>query len=234
MTLSAQPPAPARSARRAHTLLALACLSAGLLALLAGGCATVRPAPIAAGELAEAQTFPYYRIYWAGPRFDAYPLAAADGLKSYDSAIGDSVYYGDCAGKHSALGSGGCELPLQVTTAIYGSGSAAGLGPHRNTLLRGVPAVVYDGGHSIVLYSGRLAIEVFSDAYSEALGAVGRLRPLNAPGSAGGPLPAPVYCPVLSGPQPAQLQHAMHDLPGRACQHAATDLRTAIALFGKP
>jgi hypothetical protein len=54
------------------------------------------------------------------------------------------------------------------------------------------------------------------------------------PGSARGALPPPVYCPVLTGPQPPQLQRAMHDLPGRACQHAAADLRADIALFGKP
>ena len=38
--------------------------------------------------------------------------------------MGDSVYYGDCvAGKSSALGESGCELPLQITTAIYLMGS---------------------------------------------------------------------------------------------------------------
>src|ERR1700678_526250 len=134
----------------------LACLLAALLAcLLATGCATEQPAPISAGELAEAQTFPYYPVYWTGPHFGAYTLAAADGRKSYSTTVGDSVYYGNCvSGKSSALGSSGCELPLQVSTAIYSTGSDAGLGPHRNALLRGVPAAIYDGGNSIQLYSG--------------------------------------------------------------------------------
>ncbi len=229
------PPAHTRiprvTPRLPHALLAAVCL---LACLLAGGCAAVHPASITARELAEAQTFPYYRVYWAGPHFGAYPLAAADGRKSYNSVIGDSVYYGDCvAGKSSALGDSGCELPLQVTTVIYHLHSDSTFGPQRNALLRGVPAIIYDGGRSIELYSGRLAIDVFSDSLSEALDAVRRLRPMNAPGSATGPLPPPVYCPVLSGAQSAGVQSAMHHLPDHACQRAAAAVRANMALFGK-
>lgn len=203
--------------------------------LLATGCASRQPQPIAAGELAEAQTFPYYPLYWTGPRFGSYRLTAADGRKSYNTAVGDSVFYGDCvSGKSSSIGESGCVLPLQVTTSIYRMGTTASLGPHTNALLRGVPAAIYDQGHSIELYSGRLAIDVFSDSLPEALRAVSRLRPVNAPGSASGPLPPPVYCPVLSGPQPPRLQEAMHRLPHRACQRAAAALRRNLALFGKP
>jgi hypothetical protein len=213
----------------------LACIACVLSAALAGGCASTSPAPIERGELAEAQTFPYFPLYWAGPRFDAYQLAATDGRKNYNATVGASVYYGDClAGKSSALGESGCQLPLQIATAVYAMGTDEGLGPHRNALLRGVPAAIYDGGHSIQLYSGRLTIDVSSDSLAQALAAVRSLRPLNAPGSASGPLPPPVYCPELSGAQPARLQSAMHELPHRACQRAAAALRTNIALFGKP
>lgn len=213
----------------------LAGLLAGAACLLGWGCATVHPGAISPRGLAEAQTFPYFPVYWAGPRFGRYPLAAADGRKSYNSSYGDSVYYGDCvAGKSSALGGSGCELPLQVTTVVYGRHSNATLGPQRNALLRGVPATIYDGGRSIELYSGRLAIDVFSDSLAEALDAVRALRPVNAPGSATGPLPSPVYCPGLSGPQPVEVQDAMHDLPHRACQRAAAALAADRALFGKP
>jgi hypothetical protein len=234
MSQLATPPTRPRGARRPRTSLALACLTCALSCLLATGCATVHPAAITAGSLAEAQTFPYFRVYWAGPRFGSYRLVAADGRKNYSTAVGDSVYYGDCvAGKSSALGESGCELPLQVTTAIYAMGSAASLGSHRNTLLRGVPAAIYDDGRSIQLFSGRLTIHISSDSLAEALAAARRLRPLNAPGSAAKPLPSPVYCPVLSGPQPEQLQHAMQHLPHDACQRAAAAVRTQVALFGK-
>ena len=152
----------------------------------AGGCATGHPRPLAAGTLAEAETFPYFRVYWAGPTFAGHPLAAADGQASYDSGIGDSVYYGDCVQRKGIFGGGNCLLPLQVTTVIYGLHSNSTLGPQRNTVIRGVPAVVYDEGRSIELYSGRLAIDIFSDTFAHAYRAALELRPLNAPGSARG------------------------------------------------
>jgi hypothetical protein len=202
------------------------------IVLAATGCATTtHPAPIGAGELAEAQTFPYYRLYWAGPRFQGQPLVAADGRRSYNISLGDSVYYGDCARGHGVFGGGGsCQLPLQVTTVIYRLHSNAALGPQRNILVRGVPATVYDEGHSIELYSGRQAIDIFSDTYARARAAVLALRPVNAAGSASGPLPAPVYCPGLSGPQEPRLQHTMEHLPGHACQQAAAETAFADSL----
>ncbi len=203
-------------------------------ALLAGGCATSQPAPLTVRELAEAQTFPFYRVYWVGPRFGSYSLVAADGRQNYSSVVGDSVYYGNCLpGKTSALNGGGCELPLRVTTLIYTRQANASLGAQRNTILRGVPAVIYNGGDTVELYSGRVAIEVFSDDLPEALRAIGALRPLNAPGSAVGALPPPVYCPGLSGPRPAAVRAALLDLPGHACQKVAATLKIDRALFGK-
>jgi hypothetical protein len=200
-------------------VVAILCLCA--IALLAGGCATGHPAPLSGGALQDAETFPYYRIYWVGRRFGADPLTAADGLKGYSSSIGDSVYYGDCVRDKGILGGGSCQLPLQVTTVIYRLHSNATLGAQRNALIRGVPAVIYDEGRSIELYSGRLAIDIFSDGLAHALEAARTLRPLNAPGSAGGPLPPPVYCPGLIGAKSAKLRRTMANLPGRPCEHAA-------------
>ena len=199
-------------------MLALAALC---LALAASGCATGHPRPLAAGTLAEAETFPYFRVYWAGPTFAGQPLAATDGQTGYDSGVGDSVYYGDCVQRKGIFGGGSCLLPLQVTTVIYGLHSNSALGPQRNTVIRGVPAVVYDEGRSIELYSGRLAIDIFSDTFAHACSAALQLRPLNAPGSAAGELPAPVFCPGLSGPLDAQVSRVMANLPGHACQRAA-------------
>ena len=196
------------------------------VAMLAAGCGTTgHPGPIAPGELAEAQTFPYYRIYWAGPRFQGQPLVAADGRKGYNSAVGDSVYYGDCARGKGVFGGGGsCTLPLQVTTVIYRLHSNAALGPQRNMLIRGVPATSYDEGRSIELYTGRVAIDVFSDTFARARAATLQLRPLNASGSATGALPLPVYCPGLYGPQEHRLEHSMARLPRHACQQAAAQV----------
>jgi len=207
-------------------------LAALSVALLAGGCATGHPRPIVSSELAEAQTFPYYEVYWVGPSFDGHPLAAADGLRGYISTVGDSVYYGDCVQSKGIFGGGSCLLPLQVTTVIYRLHSNATLGPQRNILVRGVPATVYDEGRSIELYSGRVAIDVFSDTFAHALEAANELLPLNAPGSASGELPPPVYCPGLSGGTGAKVSRVMESLPGHACQRAAAAIAFAKTLSG--
>jgi hypothetical protein len=201
-------------------------------AIAAGGCGTSHPGPISASELAEAQTFPYYRVYWVGHSFNGHPLAAADGLRGYINTVGDSVYYGDCVQSKGIFGGGSCLLPLQVTTVVYRLHSNSALGPQSNTVVRGVPATVYDGGRSIEIYTGRVAVDVFSDTFAHALKASNELLPLNAPGSISGHLPPPVYCPGLSGSLGAGLARVMADLPGHACQRAAAQVAYAEAVSG--
>ncbi|MGD0455447.1 MAG: hypothetical protein ABSB69_17820 [Solirubrobacteraceae bacterium] len=201
-------------------------------ALAASGCGTSQPRPILASELAEAQTFPYYRVYWVGPTFDGRQLTAADGLKGYITTVGDSVYYGNCVQSKGIFGGGSCQLPLQVTTVVYGLHSNRALGPQSNMLVRGVPATVYDEGHAIEIYTGRVAIDIFSDTFAHALQASDELHPLNAPGSASGPLPPPVYCPGLYGAQSASLTRVMANLPRHVCQQTAVQQAYTKAITG--
>ncbi len=221
----------ARTVRRVSARAALAAAFA-CVALALAGCGTGHPKAIAAAELAEAQTFPYYRLYWVGPQFEGRPLAAADGLNGYLTALGTSVYYGDCVKNKGLFGSGSCVLPLQITTVLYRLHSNAALGPQRNLLLRGVPATTYDEGRSIEIYTGRVAIDVFSDTFARALRAARRLLPLNAPGSASGALPPPIYCPGLSGAQEPALRRVMESLPGKVCQLTAARAAYAKTLTG--
>src|SRR5205823_5929285 len=200
------------------------------LVVLASGCSTGRPAPIKRDALAEAQTFPYFRVYWVGPTFGQYHLSAADGLRGYKSNVGPSVYYGDCVHYKGLFGGGSCLLPLQVTTVVYRLHSNATLGPQRNIVVRGVPAVVYDEGRSIELYTGRVAVDIFSDEYSRAIAAAQKLIPMNATEAAGADLPPPVYCPGLSGRIDAQLNEVMNKLPGRVCQRARAEVAYAKTL----
>jgi hypothetical protein len=215
MTAMTSPTNDRRAARAARAALTLV---AAFLALAAAGCGTSHPAALDASDLSEAQTFPFYEIYWAGPRFEGRPLAAVDGLNGYIPKIGDSVYYGDCVQTKGVFGGGSCELPLQVTTVIYVLHSNATLGPQRNTLIRGVPATVYDEGRSIEIYTGRVAIDIFSDSIAHAFRASEELRPLNAPGTASADLPEPTYCPGLSGAVSTALAEVMESLPDNVCQ----------------
>jgi hypothetical protein len=220
-----------RAKRPRRSLRAIALIATLLAAALASGCGTGRPAPITAAELAEAETFPYFRVYWVGRSFLGRPLVAADGQKGYIDSLGDSVYYGDCVHKKGIFGGGSCVLPLQVTTVIYRLHSNATLGKQRNILVRGVPATVYDGEHSIELYTGRVAIDLFSDSFAHAYAAAQALLPLNAPGSARGDLPPPIYCPGLSGAESAKVKRVMEGLPDHACQKASAALAFADRLL---
>jgi hypothetical protein len=210
----------------------LAVVLTTLAALAATGCSTGQPGAISRGDLAEAQTFPYFRVYWVGRSFQGHHLAAVDGLKGYIASVGDSVYYGDCVQSKGIFGGGSCQLPLQVTTVIYHNHSNKALGAQRNILVRGVPGVVYDEGHSIELYTGRVAIDIFADTYAHAIAGALRVRPVNAPGSATGDLPPPVYCPGLWGPIEPPIQHALQTLPGQACQRAQANEAFAQAVRG--
>lgn len=192
------------------------------LCLALSACGTGAPPPVSSQELGAAETFPYYKVYWVGRNFGHAALTAVDGLASYSPSSGESVYYGDCQGHASLLGEGTCKLPLQVTSLVYVPSSNAGLGAQRNAMIRGVPAVIYEQGRAIELYTGHLAIRLTALSEAGAMQAAQLLRPLNAPGSPGEALPAPTYCPSLYGPVHGQLVQLLARLPDRACQESAT------------
>jgi hypothetical protein len=197
-------------------------LAATLIVALATvtGCGTSHPHPIRTSALEEAQTFPYFPVYWVGRSFEGQPLAAVDGRRTYLSTVGESVYYGDCSHEKGIFGGGSCLLPLQVTTVVWRLHTNASLGAQHNLLIRGVPAAAYDGGRSIELYTGQVAVDIFSDTPERALRAALRLVPLNAHGSAAARLPEPVYCPELIGPMDTLLEAVLNRLPGHICQRA--------------
>jgi hypothetical protein len=212
----------ARGFSRAPALAAAIAL-AGVLATsvaLASGCGTSHPRALKASTLQEAQTFPYFPVYWVGRSFEGQPLDAVDGRKTYISSVGESVYYGDCAHGKGIFGGGSCVLPLQVTTAVWHLHTNASLGASHNLLIRGVPAASFDEGRSIELYTGQLAIDVYSDSPARALRAALLLVPLNAPAPPRGRLAKPVYCPELVGAVDARLEAILDHLPGHICQLA--------------
>lgn len=202
-----------------------------LLALGVAGCGDTTPQPISPAELAAARTFPYYTVYWVGMRFRRYPLTAADEVASYKPNVGESVYYGNCL-KRGILSSG-CLLPLKVTTVVYSPQSNLMLGSQSNLMIRGVPAVSYNEGRALNLYSGQLMIEVHADSEQDALAAARLLRPFNRSGSSNGPLPPPVYCPMLYGRQPPAVRSAMSSLPANPCASEEAALARLEAVEGR-
>jgi hypothetical protein len=157
-----------------------AAVAAGAVVALAG-CGTHSPPPLTMHEINVARRFTVYSTYWVGRWFQGIPLTAADFRREYNPQLGLAVYYGDCKTKVSLLGSGGCTLPLEIDTVCYVQHHNDALGPRRNIRIRGVPAVVFDGGKSIELYSDHVLIDVFGDSPARALAAAKRLFPLNGP-----------------------------------------------------
>jgi hypothetical protein len=208
----------------------LVALLVALTASLLCGCGASQPPAISSLELAEARSFPYYTLYWVGETFAHRPLTAADGVEGYKPKDGDSIYYGDCVSGGSILGSGGCLLPLKVSTAIYALHSNVDLGPQRNTVLRGVPAAIFDDGRAIELYTGRLMVDVYSSSATRALAAVKLLRPINAAASSSAPLPPPVYCPWLAGKRPPSERALLMRLRGGPCELFKAALAQSKAL----
>ena len=177
-----------------------------LVGLLLSGCGTHPPLPITASinreELVQAEFFPFHRVYWVGLRFQGLTLTAADGIQNYNPTIGESLQYGDCVSGHGPLHTGGCVLPLQITTVVFHHHANTALGTQYNTVLRGVPATVFNGGRSIEVYTGKEAVDVVANTAARAMAAARGLRPLNAPGSATAPLPLPDFCPGFVLPAP--------------------------------
>ncbi len=213
---------------RRSALLASAALA---VLLCVSACGDTSPPPISRGELAAARTFPYYTVYWVGMSFAHHPLTAADEVSSYNPNVGESLYYGNCL-KRGILSSG-CLLPLKVTTLVYAPQSNVMLGGQRNLLLRGVPAAAYQQGRAINLYSGQLLIEVHAASEQDALAAVRMLRPFNRAGSAKGPLPPPLYCPMLYGDEPPAVRSTLATLPGKPCAREEAALAQQEAIEGR-
>ncbi len=206
--------------RRVSVRTALALLVGAACAACAA-CTTRPPPPVSPAELAQGETFPYYKVYWVGRYFLGHPLTAVDGLATYVPVNGESTYYGSCASGGGLLGEGACNLPLQITSLIYVPHSNRPLGTQENVIVRGVPATIYGEGRSMQLYTGHIVIELTAESAADAMLAAHMLRPLNAPGAADEPLSPPTYCPRLYGPNAPPVEPVIanlrRQLPRRAC-----------------
>jgi hypothetical protein len=179
--------------RRPAAVLAVA----GAVAL--AGCSTHPPQPISATALAAARSFKSYTVYWAGTAFDGLHLTDADSPFEFYAPVGFTMYYGTCEGR-GILRDGGCTLPLKITTSIYTPHSDASFGPQQWVSLQGVPAVVYDGGRDIEMYTDKMDIDIVADSAARALTAAKALVPFNRTPSPSWPaFPEPSFTP---NPQP--------------------------------
>lgn len=166
---------PRRLASRAVVVLATSLLC---------GCATHPAGPITTKDLDVARSFRLFTVYWVGRSFDGVALTAADTQRDYDATAGERVYYGNCDKQSSPVSTVGCRLPLEIATVEYhtiDSRQNEGLGTRTDTAIRGVPAVIFNGGRSIQLYTAELAIDIYADTPARALAAAQAAVPMNRP-----------------------------------------------------
>ena len=191
----------------------LASSAVGVLAAsMLFGCATHPAGPITEQDLAVARSFRLFTVYWVGRSFDGVRLTAADTQRDYNAVAGERVYYGNCDKPSSVVSTVGCRLPLEIATVEYfkiDSRRNIGLGTRTNTVIRGVPAVIFDGGRSIQLYTAKLAIDIYADGPARAMAAAEMVMPMNRAGvGRSGTLKLPVF-PKDVDPQLRVIEHRL-------------------------
>ena len=176
------------------------CRAIGLIATVAGtavlaGCTTRQVPPLSDAAITAARSFKEYTVYWAGPEVGGARVTQADSPLYFYAPVGFTVYYGNCEDR-GGLRDGGCTLPLKITTNIYSAHSDASFGPQRWVQFHGVPAVVYDGGDDIELYTDNKDVDIVADSPQRAVTAAEALRLFNRGASVERPaFSAPYYTP---------------------------------------
>jgi hypothetical protein len=125
-----------------------------------------------------------FPVYWAGGSFAGLQITDA----SHDPSGAFAVQYGDCL----QGGQGTCVTPLRIVTSpdntfVPGDPSSRPTGQ-----LRGVPIIPSRGGRTIVIAAGGVVVDIYASTARLARAAAETAVPINAPGSPGAPLPAPL------------------------------------------
>lgn len=193
-------------------------------AVVLAGCTTHAVPPLSPAGVATARAFKEFTVYWAGPELGGAAVTEADSPLYFDAPVGFTMYYGNCEPR-GGLHDGGCTLPLKITTSIYSAHSDASFGPQRWVQFHGVPAVIYDGGDDIELYTDRMNVDIVADSAQRAVSAAEALRPFNRGSSADFPaFPQPYFTP-----NPTQAE-----LNAQAAANGATSATGATSDIGPP
>jgi hypothetical protein len=161
--------------------------------------------------MSAASHFKEFTVYWVGRKIDGIPLTAADNLADFQLGVGFALYYGDCMSR-GRLHTGGCVLPLKVTTDRYSPHSDVSFGPQHWIIVHHVPAVVYQGGDAIEIYTDRQTIDIAAATPKLARAAAATVRPFNRTPSPDFPaFPQPYYTP---NPSQAELNALANGVTG--------------------
>jgi len=123
-----------------------------------------------------------FPVYWLGGSFDGMAISEAE----HDPSGAYSVQYGNCL----AGGQGTCVPPLRVVTSPDNSFLPGGATPRTRTRIRGIQALLAQGGETIVMASGGVVVDVYATNARTAAAAARTLVPINARGAPEASLPA--------------------------------------------
>jgi hypothetical protein len=172
-----------RSCRVGRTSCALA-LALGLCTLALAACGdTLQDQPIPHNEL-EGLVMSEYPVYWLGHSFEGMQITEA----GHDPSDAYSVQYGDCL----QGGQGTCTPPVRVVTSPDNSFVPGESALHGSARIRGVAALVAQDGRTIEIPTGGVVVGIYASSAALASAAAQTVVPINATGSPGGPLPAPL------------------------------------------
>jgi hypothetical protein len=178
---------------------------AGLLALALGACGDtlqVRPIP---HQTLEGLIMSPYPVYWLGGSFHGMAITEA----THDPSGSYSVQYGNCL----QGGQGVCVPPLRVVTSPDNSFLPGGLSATRQTLLRGVSALLAQAGRTVIIPTAGVVVDIYAQDSRMARAAAQTVVPINAVGAPEATLPARLAgTRFASTPLPAQMPSSLRPL----------------------
>jgi hypothetical protein len=176
---------------------------AALCALALAACGdTVQERPIPHNIL-ETLILAPRTVYWLGGTFEGMSLTEA----TRDPSGAYSVEYGACL----EGGQGTCVPPLRVISSPDNSFLPGGGARTRAASIRSLRAVVAQRGHTIILATGAIVVDIYADRASLAAAAARAMVPINEPGTPGAPLPAGLPDTGFARrPLPSQMPAPLH------------------------
>jgi len=157
---------------------------AALCALVLAGCGdTLQDQPIPHNTLEGLIVAPY-PVYWLGGVFQH--MAITDAIRDPSGAF--SVQYGDCV----EGGQNTCVPPLRVVTSPDNSFLPGGSTPRQTTFIRGVAAVVAQGGDTIEIPTAGVVVSIYANSPPLAANAAATIVPINEAGVPEARLPSPL------------------------------------------
>jgi hypothetical protein len=176
-----------------------------LCAVAIGGCGdTIQDQPIPHNVL-EGMLINPFPVYWLGSSFQGMAITEA----VHDPSGAFSVRYGDCL----EGGQGACIRPLLVITSPDNGFLPGGSTPRQATRIRGVAAVVAEGGETIEIPTGPVVVEIHAQDPRAAAAAAQTIVPINGIGAPQARLPAPLPdTRFASKPLPAQIPPPLRPL----------------------